>query len=106
MKQPRKQHWILAAAASAALMMSAPLFGQVRVNQDGHAADANPRVGSGGVNEGGGGGGTAYGVIPNGVVTHDITGGSFFHDRTEGDPIRFSGPVSRVSDRFIQGSSG
>src|SRR5579862_3384670 len=73
--------------------------------QDGHANDANNRVGSGGYNSGG-----ARGPVVNGnqIVTRNVTAGREFRGpvgySAAGD---FTGPISGLNvDRFVKNSTG
>jgi hypothetical protein len=107
MKNNLKLHWILAAAASAAL--SIPAMAQYRVGTDGRALDANNRVGSGGLNQ------TSqspqmptYGQLGNNIVTDNVTGGRGFRGfvpYTSPDAFR-GNTAGGLSDRFIAESSG
>ena len=96
-----KGFWMVMAAAS----LATPVFAQVPAqNQDGRAADANNRVGSGGLNEPGRGIGAR--VSPNSIIYGNVTGGKQFTGPAERDPSAFSGPIpGRGFDRFIAGSS-
>jgi len=92
--------------ASAALgLMAATAFGQVRVGADGHAADANPRVGSGGFNT------SAQQdtivVTGNDIASGNVTGGFAFRGRRPfTDPAAFHGLPGEGMDAFIRDSAG
>ncbi|HEX8911130.1 MAG TPA: hypothetical protein VF796_02140 [Humisphaera sp.] len=95
----------VAAPVLALLATASPAVAQYRVN-DGNARDANPKLGSGGRNEGGGGPGTT--VNPNNVVYGTVTGGRYFRGPTAStDPRAFRGDTAGgVSDAFVRDSSG
>lgn len=106
MKRTGKSRLVLALAASAALAAwSSASRAQVASGNDGHAMDANTRVGSGGLNQPIGQGG---GVSPNQIIYGNVTGGKRFTGPLgERDPYAFSGPTAgRLADRFIAGSAG
>ncbi|HET6249386.1 MAG TPA: tetratricopeptide repeat protein [Tepidisphaeraceae bacterium] len=71
--------------------------------QNGHAQDANNRVGSGGYNTGHAGG---SGVTANDVVDRNVTGGrSFAGPLGERDPRAFTGPAPGLIDQFNRQSN-
>ncbi|HEX4794387.1 MAG TPA: tetratricopeptide repeat protein [Humisphaera sp.] len=83
-----------------------PAFAQFPAQgQDGHANDANNRVGSGGYN---GGGQRGPAVTGNQIVTRNVTGGREFRGPVGySDPGSFTGPIGGGSvDRFVKNSSG
>jgi len=85
--------------------MAATAFGQVRVGADGHAADANPRVGSGGFNT------SAQQdtivVTGNDIASGNVTGGFAFRGRRPfTDPAAFHGLPGEGMDAFIRDSAG
>ncbi len=98
---------LLAAAAFTALagFAHSPADAQYRIADDGHALDANNRIGSGGYNRGGD---VPYRVSGNEVVTGNVTGGREFRGPVGyTDPTAFRGPtVGNSSDRFVRDSSG
>ena len=73
--------------------------------QDGHANDANNRVGSNGYNSDNGQHATVTG---NQIITRNVTGGWAFRGPVPyRDPAAFMGPTGEsVSDAFIRNSSG
>ncbi|HZL38513.1 MAG TPA: hypothetical protein VFC78_24600 [Tepidisphaeraceae bacterium] len=94
-----------ATAAISTLAFSRPASAQYPANQDGHANDANNRVGSGGIN--------TRGNIPTGVTSNDIvygnvTGGRGFSGPVRsGDPGAFRHLVPGAGiDNFVKNSSG
>lgn len=103
---------ILLAAVAAALPVftfSLPASAQTRVNQDGHALDANTRVGSDGSNTSRNGQdrrGQTY--TGNQVVTGNVSGARAFRGPVGyRDANEFSGPVAGLqTDRFIRDSAG
>ena len=110
MTQKHVDRRILALAIGGALpllALSLPATAQVATGNDGRALDANNRVGSGGMNDRGGGG-TPGGVTPNNIVYGNVTGGKGFRGPVaERDASAFFGPTSGgISDRFVAGSSG
>lgn len=101
----RTKEWLLAAAISTAAAVAMPALGQQRVGSDGHALDANNRIGSGGYN-------TApsdnLNVTPGDVVYGNVTGGRAFSGPVRStDPRAFTGPIpGGIVDRFVRDSSG
>jgi tetratricopeptide (TPR) repeat protein len=96
---------LFAAAIAAVSTVALPAFGQLRANQDGHAVDANNRVGSGGYNDSVGGGGS---VNQGNIIYGNVTGLSGFTG-----PIRdfaagqFEGPSPNVGfDNFVRTTAG
>ena len=81
---------------------------QIAAGQDGHANDANTRVGSGGYNGPGRAGGTGGGVTPNDIVNRNVTGGKEFRGPVnERDPRAFTGPTAgNLNDVFVRQSNG
>ncbi len=73
--------------------------------QDGHANDANNRVGSGGYN---GGLRAGSAVTPNDIVNRNVTGGKEFRGPIlEKDPRAFTGPAAgNINDIFTRQSNG
>lgn len=106
MKKTTTRH-LLAAAALAALpaLMATPASAQYRVGDDGHALDANNRIGSGGYNRGND---VPNRLTGNQIVTGNVTGGREFRGPVGyTDPRAFRGPTAgNPSDRFVRGSSG
>ena len=97
---------VAAVAAAAGLWMATQARAQYAASgQDGHANDANNRVGSGGYN-GGGSRGTV--VTPNDIVNRNVTGGREFRGRIgERDPQAFTGPTAgRLLDVFNRQTNG
>lgn len=101
---------ILAAAALASVpaliaLTASPAPAQHRVGDDGHALDANNRIGSGGYNRGRD---VPYRVSGNQIVTGNVTGGREFRGPVGyTDPQAFRGPTAgNPSDRFVRDSSG
>jgi tetratricopeptide (TPR) repeat protein len=104
-----QSHGVLLGAAAAAVFS----FGIARhaaaqyqaAGQDGHALDANNRVGSGGFNGPRQGGGN--GVTSDNIVNKQVTGLSGFtgpiHER---DARAFSGPIPQGVDSIVRQSSG
>src|SRR5438876_9314503 len=74
-----RNRWLVLAAA-ATLATTTIGYGQYRTGDDGHARDANNRIGSGGLN--GGGSSSPYAVngnqLGNDLVTGNITAGRGF----------------------------
>ncbi|HSZ54547.1 MAG TPA: hypothetical protein VK797_02725 [Tepidisphaeraceae bacterium] len=101
-KTPRKTRWVLAMAVGPVLTIGIPLGAQI-ATQDGHALDANIRVGSGGYNYRS----PNQGVTPNQIIYGNVTGGQQFRGPVlERDPGAFTGPTAGfASDRFIATSS-
>ena len=108
-----------AVVAIATLGLTGAASAQVPVNQNGRAADANPRVGSGGLNNGGSsynrwsslpGQGIyqGYGQFGNNVVTGNISAGFAFRDGVGyRDVTAFRGAVAGSNiDRFNRSASG
>jgi hypothetical protein len=93
---------VLAALAA----LPAVSFGQQRVGNDGHALDANNRIGSNGYN--GGGGAPAPGVTQNDIVYGNVTAGREFRGAVQGgDPRQFRAPTGSIGvDRFTANSAG
>src|SRR3954470_15003616 len=106
MTNNKKQTWILAAAVGAmSFAVSSVAMAQYRINT-GNVLDANPRAGSGGLNQG-----TDSRIntraTGNDIVTGNVTGGKEFRGRLDyGSARDFRGNISRPSDTFIRGSSG
>jgi tetratricopeptide (TPR) repeat protein len=106
--------WRRAVAAAgvlaAATLVANPASAQQRSNNDGRALDANPRVGSGGQNDQGGGGYSRQGpmVTGNQIVTGNVTAGRQFRGPVAyTDPNSFRGVTSGMfSDRFVRESAG
>lgn len=114
MNRTHKNRLLLALAVGAAapvLAWNPMAAAQVRNNQDGSALDANPRVGSGGKNEGA----TAVDNRPNAqratgnqIVTGNVTGDKQFRDTVDyTDPSEFRDSTGvEDSSAFIRRSSG
>ena len=105
---------ILAAAVAAVVTVAQSADAQFRSPQRGDALDANPQLGSGGLNErvGGYGGYGGYGQynssFGNNVVTGNVTGGRAFRgDVGYGDPRAFRGRTAGDEfDRFNRNAAG
>ena len=108
MKNTRRIGWVLATAVAAVSFVGSTASAQQRVGGDGRALDANNRVGSGGINEGGGGGPLGPGQIGNQIVTGNVTAGQQFRGFVPySDPFSFRAPVGGSGiDRFVRGSAG
>lgn len=119
MKKARHSDWILAAVLSAlpAVMLPMSAHGQAQINADGHARDANPRFGSGGLNGQGGplnGQTVQPGVVGNQMINsgnnimyNNVSGLSGFRGK---EPIltpgAFHGTLAGVqTDQFSQRST-
>ncbi len=110
----------LALATAGVLALATAAQGQYRVEQDGGALDANPRLGSGGSNTAGrpvnNGYGAydnpyvsgTYGAYGNNVVTGNVTGGRQFRGSVGyGDPRAFrDGTAGAEFDAFNRSASG
>ena len=85
-------------------MVAVPAFGQIRANQDGHAVDANNRVGSGGYNDNVGGGN----LNQNNIIYGNVTGLSGFSGPIrEFAPGQFEGISPSVGfDNFVRTTAG
>lgn len=108
MKQKQQAKWILALAIGTlpTLWIGSSAWAQYpAAGQDGHANDANNRVGSNGYNNGSG---QHVTVTGNQIVTGNVTGGRAFRGPVPyTDPSGFMGPMGdAVSDAFIRNSSG
>lgn len=77
--------------------------GQYRVGEDGHANDANNRIGSGGYNSSQDASKRPYGATGNQIVTGNSTGLSYFHGNVAyTDPGEFRQSTgTNASDRFL-----
>jgi len=110
MKSAKKVRRMLGLAVAVTLggLVAGQTLGQYRVGDDGRALDANNRVGSGGLNEGGARMPYGYGALGNNIVTGNVTGGREFRGFVPyTDPRAFRGPTAGgLSDRFIRQSSG
>jgi tetratricopeptide (TPR) repeat protein len=104
-KRIRKQGMLMIASASALALAALPVMAQQRVGSDGHALDANNRVGSNGYNSGPG---ENPNVTPNQIVYGNVTGGRAFTGTLQStDPRAFRGPTAGNSmDRFVRDSAG
>jgi tetratricopeptide (TPR) repeat protein len=104
-KRIRKQGMLIIAAASALALTALPATAQQRVGSDGHALDANNRVGSNGYNSGPG---ENPNVTPNQIVYGNVTGGRAFSGALQStDPRAFRGPTAgNATDRFVRDSAG
>ena len=108
MKQRHQVKWILALAIGTlpTLWIGHSAWAQYpAAGQDGHANDANNRIGSNGYNSGSG---QHVTVTGNQIVTGNVTGGRAFRGPVPyTDPSGFMGPMGdAVSDAFIRNSSG
>jgi hypothetical protein len=111
--RPNRKRLILATAvASAAFALFANVSttsAQYRVD-NGNARDANNRVGSGGFNQTGAGGGSTspYAVNGNNIVTGNVTAGREFRGFVPyTDPGAFRGQTAGGNvDRFVRSSAG
>lgn len=105
----RKSHPALLAAVAGLALFAGSASAQVRVNQDGSAMDANPRVGSGGLNTSAMPPASIQAIEnANRIVTGNVTGGKQFRGRVQSrDPREFRDDVGGAqTDRFIRNSSG
>ncbi|HVX83933.1 MAG TPA: hypothetical protein VH253_03880 [Phycisphaerae bacterium] len=85
------QTWAIVTCA-AALAAAAPAWGQIQVQQNGSALDANPQVGSGGSNT------PVQGYVPingNNIINGNVNGLSYFH-----------APAGTTSPYTFQGTLG
>lgn len=108
MKRKQQVKWMLALAigTSPTFWVSQNVFAQYpAAGQDGHANDANNRVGSNGYNANTG---QHVTVTGNQIVTGNVTGGRAFRGPVPyTDPSGFMGPTGdALSDSFIRNSSG
>ena len=108
-----KSRWLVkrtlvAAIAALPLMSLHRAYGQYPAGQSGQALDANPRVGSGGVNPTNSPQLQNSGVTGNRIVTGNVTGGQGFRGGVPyTDPREFRGNVAGSNvDNFIRDSSG
>lgn len=94
-------------AAMPILGFISPAHAQYRVGEDGHANDANNRIGSGGYNSGRDASMRPYGATGNQIVTGNSTGLSYFHGGISyTDPAEFRQSTGSIaSDRFLAISS-
>ena len=108
MNNTRRIGWVLTAAVAAVSLAGSSASAQQRVGGDGRALDANNRIGSGGSNEGAGGGPLGPGQIGNQIVTGNVTAGQQFRGFVPySDPFSFRGQTAGISsDRFIRESAG
>ncbi|HEX4054501.1 MAG TPA: hypothetical protein VHX86_09570 [Tepidisphaeraceae bacterium] len=116
MKSSKRTYLVLlAAVAGLSLAATGPVFGQARVNTDGHVLDANNQVGSGGYNAPSAGT-PVWTQYQNAIATDNVTGGAGFQGRSfDGvnlgvgytDPFAFRGLLAGQGvDQFIAGSTG
>ena len=113
MKRRTTARLIVAAAFVGLPLLAGSAFGQIRVN-NGHANDANTRIGSAGYNDNPVAPGNA--AVNNAVVTGNVTGlfgfqGANFHGVNLGagytDPFAFRGLLAGQGvDQFIAASAG
>ncbi len=105
MRHHGRKHGMLMIAAASALAFALPAFGQQRVGSDGHALDANNRVGSGGYNTASG---EQRNITPNEIIYGNVTGGRAFTGPVGSTDARaFRGPTAgNGTDRFVRDSSG
>ena len=106
MKNPKLR--MAVASLTSALMLSAfcsTSRAQMPAGQDGHANDANNRIGSNGYNTPRGTGPTVTG---NDIVNRNVTGGKEFRGPVPyRDPRAFTGPIGGgINDDFVKNSSG
>jgi tetratricopeptide (TPR) repeat protein len=105
----RAARWLALAAASALPVMAwtLPASAQQRVGSDGHALDANNRIGSNGLNSNTRSGNNPQ-VTPNQIVYGNVTGGRAFSGPLQStDPEAFRGATAGEGvDRFVRDSSG
>lgn len=88
------------ALAVAGVCAGVPAGAQVRVGEDGRAADANSRVGSGGYNTPRR---NATILTPNDIAVGNVTGGQEFRGTITRDPTQpFGGRSGLASDRFLR----
>jgi tetratricopeptide (TPR) repeat protein len=109
MKRDSKQTWTVLVAAGLAPFWAAAAFGQMQVDTDGHAADANPRVGSGGYNTQTSG--LTQVVTQQDIQTGNVTGGAGFQYKGARTPFtdisQFHGALpSDPINAFIADSAG
>ena len=106
MKKSGKKACLIAAVMGMSLVPVLPAAAQVRVQQDGRAADANTRVGSGGYNDAVRPSSVGN-VTPNQIFYGNVTGGREFRGPVaERDPRAFMGPIGgRLEDVFIKQST-
>jgi tetratricopeptide (TPR) repeat protein len=98
---------LAAAVASVAMVgIGQSVQAQYQIGADGRLLDANPQVGSGGLNTGGRQ--IAPGAMGNLIITGNVTGGREFRGNAGyGDRFEFRGDTGgRSLDRFIRQSSG
>ncbi len=102
MKPSRKLLLLTAAAAVIPVLWAGVARAQFRVDDGGHALDANNRVGSNGYNDNGQVGPRAMGITPNDIVYGNVTGLDYFHGSTQdNDPdINSAWTASAASDRL------
>lgn len=107
MKRIGKPGWVLLAAIASLSLGASTSLGQSRVGQDGHAMDANPRVGSGSLNDGSGNH-PQPGVLGNAIVDGNVTGGQQFRGFVPySDPGAFTGALAaRPSQDLVQNGTG
>lgn len=98
-------HWVISAAVaivSAGLIQSAALGQYQTADSAGRALDANNRLGSGGINEGGGAG---PGPTAEDIIYGNVTSGRQFRGRLNStDPREFRGQINRPSDNLVRDS--
>jgi tetratricopeptide (TPR) repeat protein len=109
MKRDSKQTWTVWMAAALAPFWAAAAFGQIQVGTDGHAADANPQVGSGGYNTSVTG--LTHVVTPEQIQTGNVTGGAAFQYHGAATPFtdisQFHGALpSDPMNAFLRDSAG
>jgi hypothetical protein len=84
----------------------APAHAQYQVGGNGHALDANPQVGSGGINGGGAGANSARinnQVLNSAIITGNVSGLNYFHgnNNREINPNVFDGRVGTAPSDFL-----
>jgi hypothetical protein len=94
MKISKRPLLFLTAALAGLPAVSA--FGQYRVNTDGHLLDANPRLGSGGLNSGPQSSITGQQNLNGDIVTKNVSGLNYFHGATN----EFNPNVVQIRDPY------
>src|SRR5271155_2383257 len=106
MNRIRKISWVLAAVGALSFGTGVSLA-QQRVGSDGHAQDANQRIGAAGYNDTSGNH-PQPGVLGNAIVTGNVTGGKAFEGFVPySDPGAFTGTLApRPSEDLVQNGTG
>src|SRR5438034_2038696 len=93
------------AALAVPFMIVTSAFGQMRSGNDGHALDANNRIGSNGINHPNQGG-----YVPNStndIVYGNVSGLNYFHGRLDTtDPTAFRGGIQTNKSDFLARTAG